>query len=89
MRDFVSVISYRCFHLKIGFGDIAPVNEENRVFERREELRVCVKERDVVCVCEREREREKRPQQPRFNTEYAHASVSFKFPWVSPIELNK
>ena len=36
----------------------------------------------------REKE-EKRLQQPRENTEYAHASVSFKFPWISPIELNK
>ncbi len=36
----------------------------------------------------REKE-DKRLQQPRENTEYAHASVSFKFPWVSPIELNK
>jgi hypothetical protein len=39
---------------------------------------------------ERGREKEeKRLQQPRENTEYDHASVSFKFPWISPIELNK
>jgi hypothetical protein len=48
-RDFVSVISFRCFCLGIGFGDIAPVNE------RREEVRVCVLNREMMCVCVCER----------------------------------
>ena len=59
-RDFVSVISFRWFRLGIGFGDIVPVNERReegiewnrdyRVLQRREEVRVCVKEKKWECV---------------------------------------
>ncbi len=72
------------------------------MIEQREEVRVCAKERDDAREMMREREggwwrerereggreREKSLQHPRLNTQYTHASVSFKFPWVGPFELN-
>ncbi len=58
----------------------------------RERGRVGEREREGGGERERERGRvgeRKRLQHPCLNTQYTHASVSFKFPWVSPFELNK